>query len=60
MNRLGLRSFDHEHAAKLVERGYAQIAEGRLLITEAGKLASKIVTAYCLTKQCYPSVIGCS
>ena len=45
MSRRGLRSFDQEHAARLVERGYAQILEGRLLITEAGKLASKIVTA---------------
>ena len=43
MNRRGLRSFDQEHAAKLVERGYAQIREGRLFITEAGKLASKII-----------------
>jgi hypothetical protein len=45
MNRLGLRSFDHEQAAKLVERGYAQVSEGRLLITEAGKQASKIIAA---------------
>ena len=43
INRRGLRSFDREHAAKLVERGYAQIVEGRLLITEAGKLASRII-----------------
>ena len=43
INRRGLGSFDQEHAAKLVERGYAQILEGRLFITEAGKLASKII-----------------
>ena len=43
MNRFGLRSFDQEHAAKLVERGYAQVREGCLFITQAGKLASKII-----------------
>ena len=45
MSRRGLRSFDQEHAARLVERGYAQVREGCLFITQAGKLASKIVTA---------------
>ena len=43
MNRRGLRSFDQEHAAKLVERGYAQLLEGRLFITDAGKLASRMI-----------------
>jgi hypothetical protein len=45
ISRRGLRSFDREHAAKLVERGYAQLREGRLLITEAGRLASRTMAS---------------
>ena len=41
-NGRGLRSFDREHAVKLVERGYAQLRDGRLYITEAGKLVPGI------------------
>jgi hypothetical protein len=44
-NRCGLRSFDRQHAAKLVERGYAQLRDGRLYITEAGKLASRTMAS---------------
>ena len=41
VTRRGLRRFDPEHGAKLVERGYAVIREGRLFITHAGKQVLK-------------------